>query len=357
MSPKAILLINLGSPETPQTPDVCNYLNEFLMDERVIDIPYLLRWILVKGFILPQRPELSAAAYQHIWWPEGSPLVVLSQRIQQLLQQTIDMPVFLAMRYGKPAIADVMKQIQQQHPHLDELRLIPLYPHYAMSSFETAVAAVQPFLSLWAKPPVFKIRAPFYEQDLYIKALVENARPYLQAPFDHFLFSYHGIPVRHLIKRDPSGVHCQKCENCCTVAHPAHQTCYRAQVLATTTAFAKSLGLSPDQYSVSFQSRLGRTPWLQPYTDFELLEMPTRGVRRLVVMSASFVADCLETLEEMGIRGKKAFLEAGGEDYRLIPCLNTHPLWIEALSQWSQSETGWMNTNQKPQRTWLGFHE
>lgn len=356
---RAILLVNLGSPDTPQTADVRRYLNEFLMDSRVLDIPYLLRRLLVSGVILPKRPQQSAAAYQQIWWPEGSPLVVISQRVQALLQQEVTEPVFLAMRYGQPAIAKVLHQMQQAHPDLQELLLIPLYPHYAMSSFETAVDAVLQHLKVWPRKPSLNILAPFYDHERYIQALVENAQPYLAEPFDHFLFSYHGIPVRHVVKRDPSGEHCQKCEGCCDIPHMAHQTCYRAQVFATTQAFAKRAGLVPDQYSVSFQSRLGRTPWLQPFTDFELAEMPSRGIRRLVVMCPSFVSDCLETLEEMAIRGKDTFLAAGGDDYRLIPCLNTHPTWIDTLKHWCQDDSGALlfNANQKPQREWLGFKD
>lgn len=330
-----VLLVNLGSPDSPQVRDVKRYLDEFLMDGKVIDIPWPLRALLVKGLILNTRPQKSAKAYAKIWTPEGSPLINLSQSLQKALQSRNPFPIELAMRYGNPSIEAGLKNLLAQG--VSRLWVLPLYPHYAMSSVETVVDKIKAELKhLKAQLPL-DIFPPFYNHPRYIEALVENTRPWLEDPYDLLVFSYHGLPVRHMRKSDPTGSHCQKVADCCNVPSPAHATCYRAQVFATTQAFVEKAGIPEGKYCVTFQSRLGRTPWLEPFTDIELEKWPQAGFKRVKVMCPAFVSDCLETLEEIAIRGKESFLAAGGEDLQLIPCLNTHPLWIDVVQEWIQA--------------------
>lgn len=332
---RGILLVNLGSPDSPSIADVRRYLGEFLMDGRVLDVPYLLRRFIVSCAILPFRSARSAEAYQSIWWNEGSPLVVISRRVRERLQAKVDMPVALGMRYGNPSIESAVHGLLEQAGHrVEELLLIPLYPHYAMSTYETVVEATQSALSRIAPEVSLKVLPPFYDDPLYIRALVASARGHLGKDYDHLLFSYHGLPERHLRKSDPTGSHCLRADDCCRVDSPAHKTCYRAQVLATTEAFVKAADIPADRYSIAFQSRLGRDAWLKPFTATVLPKLASEGKRRLLVMCPAFVSDCLETLEEIGIRGKELFQEAGGEQLELVPCLNDHPLWIDALAQW-----------------------
>lgn len=329
MSKQAVLLVNLGSPDSPSVPDVRRYLREFLMDGRVLDAPWPIRFCVVNFAILPSRPKQSAEAYHTIWTPEGSPLVVTSKRVQALLQARVEVPVELAMRYQNPSIPDALAKLAAEQ--VDDLLLICLFPHYAMSSFETAVERVKEVAQKLAPAMQVRVQPPCFEDPDYIEALAGNAQPYLERPFDHLLFSFHGIPVRHLRKSDPTGRHCQQVPDCCNRPSPAHDTCYRAQCFRTVKAFVQRTGLPADKYSVSFQSRLGREPWLTPYTDHVLEEMPGRGIKHLLIMCPAFVSDCLETIEEIGLRGRETFLKAGGESFALIPCLNEHPLWIQAL--------------------------
>jgi ferrochelatase len=325
---KGILLVNLGSPDSTSVSDVRRYLNEFLMDERVIDTAWPIRRFIV-GMILINRPKESAHAYEKIWTKEGSPLVVTSQNVQRRLQELIKMPVELAMRYRNPSIPGAVRKLAEQG--VDDLLLIPLFPHYAMSSFETAVERVKEVARKIAPRMRIEVQPPFYKNADYIAALVTSAQEYLKKDYDYLLFSYHGLPERHLKKSDPTGSHCLAREDCCEVASPAHETCYRAQCFQTTAAFVQQAGVPREKYSVSFQSRLGKDPWLKPYTDFELERLAKQGVKKLLVICPAFVADCLETIEEIGIRGRETFMQAGGQEFSQIPCLNEHPLWIEAL--------------------------
>jgi ferrochelatase len=228
-------------------------------------------------------------------------------------------------------------RLMTQHPDLTEVLLIPLYPHYAMSSYETAVEYAREIHAKGKYP--FRITAvqPFYDNPLYIGALSESMKPYLEEGYDHVLFSYHGLPRRHMKKADPTGSHCLRSENCCSVNSIAHKTCYRHQVYTTTKKTAQLLGIPSDKYSVSFQSRLGREEWIHPYTVDELAALGGRGVKRLLVVCPAFVSDCLETLEEMGVEGKDLFLKSGGESFTLIPCMNTHPGWVGVLASWVKS--------------------
>jgi ferrochelatase len=336
-SQRGILLVNLGSPDSPSVPDVRRYLNQFLMDPRVIDSPWIIRRLVVGLFILPTRPKRSAAAYASIWTPEGSPLIVISRKVEKLLRERIQMPLALGMSYGKPSIDAAVAELLGQGRGLTEILLIPMYPHYAMSTFETVVVAVEKVLRKQAPGLRLVVKQPFYQDTDYIDALVASAESHLSAGYDHVLFSYHGLPERHLRKSDPTRSHCLASPDCCQVPSEAHKTCYRHQVYATTETFATRAGIPKEKYSVAFQSRLGRDPWLQPYTDETLKRLAASGVRRLVVLCPSFVADCLETLEEIGQEGKEEFLSHGGGEYVLVPCLNDHPRWIEVLARWCRA--------------------
>ncbi len=328
---KGILLVNLGSPDSPSVPDVRRYLREFLMDGRVLDVAWPIRFCIVNFAILPSRPKQSAHAYQSVWTAEGSPLVAISRKVQAQLQRRNSLPIELAMRYQNPSIPDAIKSLEQAG--VDNLLLIPLFPHYAMSSFETAVERVKEVAESLAPQMRIQVQPPFYDEPDYISALVASADSYLRQGFDHLLFSFHGLPERHLRKSDPTRSHCLATPDCCQKPSPAHATCYRAQAFKTVAAFAKAANLPPNSYSVAFQSRLGRDPWLKPYTDIEVERFPGKGVKRLLVICPAFVSDCLETIEEIGMRAKESFLQAGGREFALIPCLNEHPAWIAALDK------------------------
>lgn len=327
MKHSGVLLVNLGSPDSPSVPDVRRYLREFLMDGRVLDAPWPIRFFIVNGCILPSRPKQSAEAYEKIWTKDGSPLVAMGRKVQLLLQDRLDIPIELAMRYQNPSIRSAILELREQN--VTELLVIPMFPHYAMSSFETAVERVKELARRIAPEMNLKIAPPYYDDPRYIHALVSSAAPELERPFDHLLFSFHGLPERHLRKSDPTCNHCLKVDNCCELPSAAHQTCYRAQCFATVRAFLSKSWVP--SHSVAFQSRLGKDPWLTPHTEHELERLASIGIKRLCVICPAFVADCLETLEEIGMRGREIFLAAGGKDYRLIPCLNDHPLWIDAL--------------------------
>jgi ferrochelatase len=329
MSRHGVLLVNLGSPDSPAVGDVRRYLREFLMDGRVLDAPYLIRFCVVHFAILPSRPKQSAEAYEKIWLPEGSPLVVRSKRVQSELRRRVAVPVELAMRYQHPSIESAVEVLRREG--VEELLLIPLFPHYAMSSYETAVERVRQVVSRRAPGMTLEVVPPCYDEPDYIDALVASAAAHLGAGYDHLLFSFHGLPERHLRKADPTRRHCLQVGNCCAISSPAHRTCYRAQCFKTVESFVKKAGVT--RYSIAFQSRLGREPWLQPYTDQELARLARDGIRRLLVICPAFVSDCLETIEEIGMRGREIFLQAGGTSFDLIPCLNDHPLWLAALEK------------------------
>jgi len=339
MSKRAVLFANLGSPDSPGVPDVRRYLDQFLMDPYVIQLPWVLRRLIVSLFVLPTRPAKSAEAYQSIWTNEGSPLVVLSLQLLEQIKQQTDLPVAMAMRYGNPSIPGEIEKLAQIEG-VEEILLVPMYPHYAQSTVLTAVQEAQDAIAMLGLKIRLKVLPPFYEDPDYITTLVESAQPWLQAPFDHVLFSYHGLPELHLIKTDPTGSHCLKVKDCCKLPSPAHATCYRHQVLRTTEAFVAASGLQEQQYSVAFQSRLGRAKWLEPSTEQVLKELAGKGVKKLLVLCPAFVTDCLETLEEIQIRGNEVFQHAGGEHLTLVPCLNIHPRWVQTLGEWINRDPG-----------------
>ncbi len=333
MSRRAILIVNLGSPASTSVSDVRKYLREFLSDERVLDMAAPLRWALLEGIILRTRPKKSAHAYEQVWTPEGSPLVRTSQSVQTKLIAELgpDTTVYLAMRYGQPSVASLIEQMVADG--IEEFLLFPQYPHYAMSSWETVVVKVMEEVAKQAPQMKVTTVQPFYADPDYIDALHTVAAPYLEQPHDYLLFSYHGLPERHMRKADSSGAHCTVVPDCCTTCSPVHATCYKAQCLATTRALIARSGIRADKHSISFQSRLVGEPWLTPFTDKVLEDLPQSGVKKLLVICPAFTTDCLETLEEIQMQGRDSFLGAGGESFQQIPCLNDHPAFIDFLAK------------------------
>jgi protoporphyrin/coproporphyrin ferrochelatase len=341
---RAVVLMNLGSPDSTEVKDVKRYLDEFLMDARVIDKPWLLRAFLVKGIIVPFRAPKSAEAYKSIWTEKGSPLIVISKQLRDALKKEIGEPVAIAMRYGNPSPKAAFDELVQNNPELEEVIAVPMYPHYAMSSYETAVE----YAKEQHKKGGYKFKLttvkPYYNNEEYVNALCESIQPYLQNEYDHILFSYHGVPERHIHKGDTTGKHCLKVANCCETPSAAHEYCYRHQCLVTTKLVAERLNIPKEKWTMSFQSRLGRDPWLQPYTAQRFEELPKEGVKKLLVVCPAFVSDCLETLEEIAEEGKESFMHAGGESFEMIPCLNVHPLWVNAIAKWIKE---YVNGNQE----------
>ncbi|MGE4406983.1 ferrochelatase [Pseudomonas sp.] len=332
MTEQALLLVNLGSPASTEVADVRRYLDQFLMDPYVVDLPWPLRRLLV-SLILIKRPAQSAHAYASIWWPEGSPLIVLSRRLQDALRPHWPQgPVELAMRYGEPSIEGALVKLAGQG--IGRVTLAPLYPQFADSTTTTVIQEARRVIRERGLALQLSILQPFYDQPEYLDALVASARPYLEQGFDHLLLSFHGLPERHLHKSDPTGAHCLKGADCCQRAEgEVLASCYRAQCLRSAAGFAARAGLRDDQWSVSFQSRLGRAKWIEPYTETRLDELAGQGVKKLLVMCPAFVSDCIETLEEIGDRGREQFVAAGGEELLLVPCLNSHEEWVQALAK------------------------
>ena len=327
-------MINLGSPDSTSIKDVRRYLDEFLMDERVIGKSYWFRWFLVKVIILNTRPRKSAKAYKKIWWKEGSPLIVLSKRLFDKVTKLVKFPVALAMRYGSISIFKGLKELDDKG--VKNITVLPLYPHYAMSSYETVVEKVKDEVK--TNFPHLKIKTvePFYNDKKYIDLLCKKIKSTIsKIDYDHILFSYHGIPISHLKISDPTNSHCYKVKDCCNNHSDAHKFCYKHQVLETTELVIKKLKIDKNKYSNAFQSRLPNEAWLKPYTDDELVRLAKEGKKKLVIVTPAFVTDCLETLEEIAMEGKEEFLEAGGESYHYVPCLNDDDDWAKLISKWS----------------------
>ena len=328
-------MINLGSPDSTSIPDVKRYLDEFLMDKRVIGKSYWFRWFLVKIIILNTRPRKSAKAYKKIWWKEGSPLIVLSKRLFNKVKKLVKIPVALAMRYGSMSIINGLKELHEIG--VNEVIVLPLYPHYAMSSYETVVEKVKKEVRLKFPSIKLKIIDPFYNNKSYIKLLSNKIKETLKkVKYDHILFSYHGIPISHLKISDTTNKHCYKVKNCCSVKSDAHKTCYKHQVLETTELVVKELKIDKSKYSNAFQSRLPNEAWLKPYTDSELVRLAKNGIKNLVIVTPAFVTDCLETLEEIAMEGKEEFLDSGGKNYYYVPCLNDDKDWSKLISSWAK---------------------
>ncbi|CAM1371248.1 Ferrochelatase [Tenacibaculum litopenaei] len=331
---KGVLLVNLGSPDSTQPKDVKKYLGEFLMDERVIDLPLWLRTFIVKGIILNTRPKKSAAAYQKIWWKEGSPLIVLSERLQAKVQEQSEIPVGLAMRYGSPSIQQGLTDLYERG--VREVLLVPLYPQFAMATTETIVVLAEELRKKHFPDMKITDVPAFYNQPEYISALSNSIQDYLSdKDYDHLLFSYHGVPERHIRKSDITKSHCKIDGSCCNTPSKAHEFCYRHQCYQTTKNVIEKLGLDKDKVSTSFQSRLGVDPWLQPYTDRTIVNKAEKeGIKKLAIVTPAFVSDCLETLEEIAMEGKHEFLEAGGEEFHTVPCINDNDEWVGVIAKW-----------------------
>ncbi|HMK72213.1 MAG TPA: ferrochelatase [Myxococcaceae bacterium] len=334
MSPRqGLLLVNLGTPDAPETPAVRRYLREFLSDARVLDIPAAARWALLELVILPRRPARSAEAYRKVWMAEGSPLLVhgraLAARLREALGPT--WAVELGMRYGQPSLHGALSRLAATG--VEALTVLPLYPQYASSSTGSSLELIYRLSGRRWNTPALRVVPPFFGHPGFLDAWEQVARPALaEARADHVVFSFHGLPERQVQKSDPSGSHCLRSPSCCDLPVPENRFCYRHQCFTTARALSQRLGLSAERTTVSFQSRLGRTPWLKPYTDLLLPELVKRGVRRLAVLCPAFVADCLETLEEIGIRAEADFRRAGGEALTLVPSLNAHPAWVRAVT-------------------------
>jgi ferrochelatase len=329
-----VLLINLGTPDAPETAPVRRYLREFLSDPLVIDAPAPVRWGLLNFVILPFRPKRSAEAYQQIWTEEGSPLLVNGHALRRALGEALgdSYVVDLAMRYGRPSIEGALQRLCAAD--VARILAIPLFPQYSRAATLSAVRHLERELAAAPELPPHEVMEPFYADPRFVAAWVAIARPALEAfrP-DHVLFSYHGLPERQVKATDPTGRHCLQATACCAAIGDANRDCYRAQSFATTRAIAAELGLEPDAHGTAFQSRLGRVPWIQPYTDEMLKELAEAGRKRLAILCPAFVADCLETLEEIGLRARESWLELGGEDLLLVPSLNDHPAWVDALAR------------------------
>lgn len=336
-----LLLVNVGTPDEPTPEAVRRYLREFLGDSRVIDIHPIARALLLHLVILPFRPRRSAAAYRKIWTAEGSPLLAYSQQLVAALSARLGpgWAVRLGMRYGRPSIAAGLAELLAAG--CERLLILPLYPQQASSSTGAAVDAVFATLGARQSPPPVSVLAPFFDDPGFLSVLAAHGRPILEREKpDHVLFSFHGLPERQIRKADhercqdqgsAASPHCLERSSCCDQLGPQNRGCYRAQSFATARLLAARLELPAERYSVCFQSRLGRTPWIRPFTDEVLLSLVRSGTRRLVVFCPAFVTDCLETLEEIAIRAREDFLAAGGESLTLVPALNADPAWVDAL--------------------------
>ena len=330
---KGVLLVNLGSPDSPNPPEVKKYLEEFLMDERVIDAPKLLRTLLVKGIILNTRPKKSAKAYQKIWWEEGSPLIVLSERLQAKVQEKVSVPVALAMRYGNPSIKSGLQALADQG--VTDTLIIPLYPQFAMATTETILVLAEELRQKHFPSMNFTSLPAFYHHADYIRVLANSIQEYLKdKEWEHLLFSYHGVPKRHIRKSDITKSHCIMDRKCCSTPSAAHEFCYSHQCYETTRQVAEYLELKEGTFSTSFQSRLGLDPWLQPYTDKTIEAFAKKGTKKMAVVTPAFVSDCLETLEEIGMEAVEDFEDNGGEQLHVVPCINDREDWINVMSRW-----------------------
>lgn len=330
---KGVLLVNLGSPDSTDPKDVKKYLGEFLMDERVIDVPLWARTLLVKGIVLNTRPKKSAEAYSKIWWEEGSPLIVISERLQDKIKQKVDVPVSLAMRYGSPSLYTGLKELDEQG--VDEVLIIPLYPQFAMATTETILVLAEELRQAHFSHMRFSDIPAFYNKPEYIEVLATSIAEKLEGlDYEHLLFSYHGVPERHIRKSDVTKSHCKIDGSCCKTPSAAHQFCYRHQCYDTTRQVAEKLNLKPESYSTSFQSRLGFDPWLKPYTDRTIERLGKEGVKKMAIVTPAFVSDCLETLEEIAMEGEEIFHEMGGKEFTTIPCLNDRDDWVHVMATW-----------------------
>ncbi|WP_405330734.1 ferrochelatase [Leeuwenhoekiella sp. LLG6367-2.1] len=330
---KGVLMVNLGSPDSTDPKDVKKYLGEFLMDERVIDFPLWARTLLVKGIILNTRPKKSAEAYSKIWWEKGSPLIVLSEMLQEKVSEKVDVPIVLAMRYGSPSMMQGLQKLNDMG--VDEVLIFPLYPQFAMATTETILVLAEEIRAAHFPHMRFSDIPAFYNKPEYIEVLSRSIEEKIKdLDFEKLVFSYHGVPERHIRKSDVTKSHCKIDGTCCKTASAAHQFCYRHQCYETTRQVAEKLNLKEGTYFTSFQSRLGFDPWLQPYTDRTIERFGKEGIKKMAIVTPAFVSDCLETLEEIAMEGEEIFHEMGGKEFTTIPCLNDRDDWAHVVATW-----------------------
>ncbi len=334
----AVLLINLGTPDSPSVSDVRKYLFEFLNDPRVIDIPAIARFLLVNLIIVPFRAPKSAKIYEELWvnnglpkGMKGSPILYYGKSIQEKLQSAVgnEFDVHLAMRYKNPSIDKALAEIYKKK--YERVLVIPLFPQYASATTGSVIDKVMKIISRWWVIPEVKFIGQFYDNEGYINTVVEQSKKYNLEEFDHVLFSYHGLPVRQVDKVYKDGSLCEE-HNCETEINETNKFCYKATCYATTRLITQKLNLPQEKYTVCFQSRLDKK-WLEPFADKTILEQAKKGAKKLLVFSPAFVADCLETLIEIGFEYQKLFEEHGGEKVQLVESLNDHPMWIETLKK------------------------
>jgi len=327
-----VLLVNLGTPDSPAVPDVRKYLREFLMDGRVIDVPAPIRFALVQGIIAPFRAPKSAKVYKELWDEKtGSPLKYYGMRNEKQVQEALgdEYVVRLAMRYQSPSIEAGMAEFKLLG--LNSIIVIPLFPQYASASTGSVYEKVMDVFKTWQVMPQLKFVNRFSDHPGFIQGFVERGRPYMEArDYDHYLFSYHGLPERHMRKGDPTGKVCQL-NDCSLTLHPLNQHCYRAQCFDTTRRLVAELGIPEGKYTTSFQSRLGNDPWIKPYTDDKIKELAKSGIKSVLAFSPAFVADCLETTIEVGDEYRELFEEHGGEHWQLVESLNDSQIWVDTL--------------------------
>ena len=332
MSKQGVLLVNLGTPDSPSTADVRKYLDEFLMDERVIDINPVQRGLLVKGIIVPFRGPKSARLYKKIWSETtGSPLLHYSLLQKELLQMRLgnEYQVELGMRYQNPSIQSALTKLKDAQ--VKSIKVLPLFPHYASASTGSVLKKVMDLVSKWQTIPKISFINSFHDNELMIEAFAGNAIKYQPETYDHILFSFHGLPEKQLVKSDHSQKHCLKTDNCCSTLTGNNKFCYSAQCHDTARLISEKLSLPKEKFTVCFQSRLGKDPWVQPYTSAVIKELAAKGMKRLLVFCPAFVADCLETVYEVTVEYGDEFKALGGDHVQLVESLNDNPLWIEAL--------------------------
>ncbi len=336
MGKKGILLVNLGTPDSAEVKDVKKYLDQFLMDERVIDIPKFNRMLLVKGIIVPFRSPKTSKLYKEIWDENGSPLLFYSEIQAKLLQEKLgtDYQVELAMRYQNPSIENAL--IKLKTGLVESIKVIPMFPQYASASTGSVMQLVMELVSKWQTIPPISFVNSFHDNKQMIEVFAENARKHQPETYDHVLFSFHGLPERQLLKCDHTGSYCLKQKDCCETLNDTNKFCYSAQGHDTARLLAKELGIPKEKYTVCFQSRLGKEPWVQPYTTDVLKKLAAEGKKRLLVFSPAFVADCLETLYEITVEYHEEFKALGGEHVQLVESLNAHPKFIEALAEMAE---------------------
>ncbi|WP_242929464.1 ferrochelatase [Pontibacter vulgaris] len=325
-----VLLVNLGTPDTPNTPDVRKYLREFLLDKRVIDIHPVARYGLINGIIAPFRAPKSAKVYQQLWTERGSPLLYHGLDLQQKLQQELGNGYHVAfgMRYQSPSIKSALEELREQS--VDRIIVLPLFPQYASASTGSVQDKIMEIVKDWWVIPSINFISSFCDDPGFINAFAELGKRHMaQDNYDHVIFSYHGLPERQVLKGSDKG-YCQL-GACCNTYNKRNKYCYRAACFATSRLLAEKLGLSEDQYTVTFQSRLLKDPWLQPYTDEVLKTLPGKGIKKVLAYSPAFVADCLETTIEVGVEFKEMFEHAGGEKWQLVESLNSEQIWVDAV--------------------------